>query len=261
MKPFHRIRSAYALALDQVLSPITPRKPHILIACMPKSASTYLATIISNIPGFDRCRLIPAYGAREQELCPIHLSRYNRRAYVAQHHIRCSEYTLKLIEGYHLTPVVIVRNLADCVISIRDHNRRATGPNPMAHYDAAHLAMEDAGFEEMIVRFCMPWYIHFYAGWLAAPGIKIYDYEQYTTQPVHVIGEIMDRAGCACGPPKIREALGKTQKNEQTNFNVGKSGRGTDLHPAAKRALGELLDQYDFLDTTPLFQQTRVSIG
>lgn len=261
MKPFERLRSAIDLSNDALLSPLLPRRPHLLIACMPKSASTFLATTIANVKGFRRRRLIPEYGAREQELCPIRLSRYNRKTYIAQHHIRCSEYTLKLIEHYRLTPIVIVRNLADCVISIRDHNRRATAPNPMAHYDASHLAMDDPDFEEMIVRFCMPWYIHFYAGWLNAPNAPIYDYTQYTADPAKVISEIMETAGHPCDASTIQKAVEQTQKTEQTNFNVGKSGRGSEMHNNAKQALVELLDQYSYLNQTPLFQQTRASIG
>lgn len=261
MTALERLRSAIDLSTDAWLTPLLPKRPHLLIACMPKSASTFLATAISNVKGFRRQRLIPEYGAREQELCPIRLSRYNRRTYVAQHHIRCSEYTLKLIKHYRLTPAVIVRNLADCVMSIRDHNRKATGPNPMAHYDPTHLALDDAAFEEMIVRFTMPWYIHFYASWLNVPGVPIYDYTQYTADPVRVIADILEAAGHTCDQTTIQQAVQQTRTSEQTRFNVGKAGRGAELHPGAKQALQELLDQYHYLNETPLFQQTRASIG
>lgn len=138
--------------------------PHILVTSMPKSGSTFLTNAIGKYDGFRRVRLIPAWGAREHELCSIKLSRYNHNRYVAQPHVRNSEWTQYLIKKYNLTPVVLMRNLFDVVLSFRDHLRRESLNWPMAHFTPHHQAMQDAELEETIVRLVMPWYLTFYAG-------------------------------------------------------------------------------------------------
>jgi len=260
-KPFHRLRGAGHLALDAVLSPVTPRKPHILVACMPKSASTFLATAIASLKGFRRYRLIPDYGAREQELCEIRLSRYNLRTYIAQHHLRYSDWTRQLIEQYRLTPVVIVRDLADTAISLRDHFRREPlGQGSTSRLLPHHADLPDETLDEAIVRLTMPWYINFYVGWRLAGDVPIYDYSQYTTEPARVIGEILEHANCPMTQQDIETALNNVNKEKVAQFNVGVSGRGSQLGEEAKKALLKMIDVYEEFQDDPLFVKTRQTI-
>lgn len=262
IKPFHRIRSAGHLALDAALSPIMPRRPHILIACSPKSASTFLATAIAGLKGFRRYRLIPEYGAREQELCDIRLSRYNRRTYIAQHHLRYSDWTRKLIDQYRLTPIVIVRDLADTAISLRDHFRRdPQGKGPTARLLPHHKDLRDDVLDEAIVRLAIPWYINFYVGWRLAGNAPIYEYSQYTTDPAHVIGEIMEHAGCAMPQQAIEDALRHVNKEKVAQFNVGIAGRGSQLGDEAKQALLKMINTYEPFIDDPLFVKTRQTLS
>ncbi|MEM6506144.1 MAG: hypothetical protein AAF711_11925 [Planctomycetota bacterium] len=261
-KPFHRLRAASALARDAVLAPVLPRRPHILIACMPKSASTFLATAIASMKGFKRYRLIPDYSAREQELCEIRLSRYNQRTYVAQHHVRHSAWTAGLIEQYHLTPVVIVRNLADTAISLRDHFRREPqGQGSTSRLLPHHADLPDEQLDAAIVRLTMPWYLNFYVGWRLAGDVPIFDYAQYTTDPATVIGQILEHAGCPQPRGEIDASLGRVDKEKVAQFNVGASGRGGQLGDEAKQAMLDLIDVYDGFSDDPLFIKTRRTIS
>ena len=261
MKKNIRLLNAAYLAADGVIgSKLLPRRPHILIACMPKSASTFLASAISELPGFRRCRLTPDWGAREQELCAIRLSRYNHNAYVSQHHLRNSAWTQGLIRQYNLTPVVLVRNLADCVISIRDHFRKEPGEGPTAFFDESHLAMSNSDFEDAIVSLAMPWYLNFYAGWKAAVDIPIYDFDDYTGDPVQVMREILSHASVQVADSEAVTALDQVQKTK-TRFNVGEIGRGKLLSDAAKDSLSRLLDHYPKYQDDPLFIKTRQTIA
>lgn len=261
-KPFHRLRSAGYLALDEVLSPIAPQRPHILIACMPKSASTFLATTIASLKGFKRYRMIPDYGAREQELCEIRLSRYNRKTYIAQHHLRHSAWTQTLIDRYRLTPIVIVRDLADTVISLRDHFRREPhGQGPTARLLPRHADLPDAELDQAIVRTAMPWYLSFYVGWRLAGDVPIFDYAQYTTEPARVIGEILQHANCAMPPQAIHDAVSRVNREQVPQFNVGTSGRGSQLSQPAKDHLLHLLDLYPEFCGDALFKNTRETIS
>lgn len=229
---------------------------------MPKSASTFLATAIASMKGFRRYRLIPDYGAREQELCEIRLSRYNRKTYIAQHHLRCSDWTLKLIEQYRLTPVVIVRDLADTAISLRDHFRREPeGQGPTARLLPHHADLSDDVLDEAIVRLTMPWYINFYVGWRLAGDVPIYDFAQYTVEPARVIGEILEHANCPQPQEDIESALNKLNKEKVAQFNVGVSGRGSQLGDNAKQALLQMIDVYEEFREDPLFVKTRQTLS
>lgn len=262
MKPFKKVQSAAYLALDALAGPLIPNKPHILLACMPKSASTFLATALSEVKGLRRCRLIPHGGGREQELCPTRLSRYNHCSYIAQQHTRYSAWTQQLITQYRMTPVVLVRDLADCVASIRDQYRREPqGVGPTAFFLPGHVNLSDAEIEDAIVRFSLPWYFNFYASWRSAKDVPIYDYEDYTRDSLPVMADILKHAGRATSKSELEDALAVVNKGQVAQFNVGKPGRGSELSPNAKDLLRAMLDFYPDFAQDPLFIKTRKTIG
>src|SRR5579871_4444622 len=91
---------------------------HILIACMPKSASTYLCGAISNLPGMKEAVLTVGHHRREQELCPLECALVHNFNYVASHHVRYSDATREIMRRYSIFPVILVRNIYDCVVSL-----------------------------------------------------------------------------------------------------------------------------------------------
>ena len=256
----NRLLSALFLGGDAVLSRLPlPRRPHILIACMPKSGSTFLATALSELPGLRRCRLTPAWGDREQELCPIRLSCYNYSSYIAQHHLRNSDWTQHLIKKYHLTTVVLVRNLADSVISIRDHLRHEPQSSPQAYFTPEHAKLSDAELEECIVNLVIPWYLNFYLGWKQCKKSRIFFYNDLLENPEAVMTSIFEMAGINPAKKDIQNALDIT-RHKNTRLNVGVSGRGKQLTPKAAEALIKLLDWYPELKDDRLFRETRESL-
>ena len=75
---------------------------HVLVACMPKSASTFITNAIANTANLERVRLVPSFGRREQELCEVCLVDKNPLNYVAQLHIRASSWTDQLCHEYNI---------------------------------------------------------------------------------------------------------------------------------------------------------------
>jgi hypothetical protein len=130
----------------------------------------------------------------------------------------------------------------------------------MSYFDESHLAMPDSDFEEAIVRLNIPWYLNFYAGWKAAGDVPIYDFEEYTQEPVRVMGEILAKALVDVPDGKISAALERVSKSK-TRFNVGESGRGRLLSDNAKESLMRLLDFYPEMQDDPLFVKTRETIS
>jgi len=236
------------------------RSPHILLACMPKSGSTFLSTVLASYPKFKQVNLIPSHGHLDQELSELRLSRFNHLSYAAQVHVRNSAWTQHLIDKYNLTPVVLVRNLADTVISIRDHLRRESTVLPMAFFQEAHAKLPDAELEECIVNLAMPWYLNFYLGWKQCKKLPIVFYDDVLENPETVVASILDAVGVNPDRKDIQGAL-DIARHKETRLNVGVGGRGKKLAPKAAEALNRLLDWYPEMKDDRLFIETRKSFS
>ena len=256
-----QITSAFYLSSDAFISLVfAPTAPHILVACMPKSGSTYLATVLSKYKGFRAVNLVPAYQRREQELSEMLLARYNHRgSYVAQHHVKNSEWTQQLIRQFRLSPVVLVRNLADVVISLRDHIRRESASS-IAYFTELHVALGDAALDETIVRLAIPWYLNFYASWRQSSSAMFVCYEDLILNPEETIKCILEYAKVPSDTIQIQNAFDSC-KNKHYRLNVGISGRGKLMDLKTIQALSDLLDNYPEFEGDPYFKNMRASFS
>jgi hypothetical protein len=223
---------------------------------MPKSGSTFLSTALASYPGFRRETLTPSFGHREQELSELFLSRYNHTAYVAQQHVRNSSWTQHLIDKYNLTPIVLVRNLADAAISLRDHLRRESLREPMTFFTPEHAALPDAELEACIVDLAMPWYLNFYVGWKHCKKSRILFYDDVVKTPEAAMAAVFESAHMAYNEKDIQSAVAAA-RGKSTRLNVGVSGRGKHLAPKAAETLNRLLDWYPEFKDDRLFVETR----
>lgn len=243
-RPVKRLSAAIHLGLDLVREAIgANRRPHILLACMPKSGSTFLAAMIADLPGMAAESLVPAAGRAEQELSRISLARASRRAYIAQHHVHYSDWTQQMIDHYRLTPVVLVRNLYDVAVSVRDHLRRESIDWPGVWFEPHHADLPDADLEMMIARLAMPWYASFYMGWRAAPGALMLDYDDIVADPAGALVRVAGRAGVEARDDAVAAAVAAAARRD-ARLNVGRPGRGAGLDPAARAHIRALLAHY-----------------
>ena len=91
----------------------------ILIACMPKSGSTFLASALGGLPGFRLGSAVPGLGRREQEIDEGSLigSAEIKKNTVFQHHVCHSEPLERLLQKYPFHVVVLSRDLRDAAAS------------------------------------------------------------------------------------------------------------------------------------------------
>src|SRR5215469_9190289 len=148
---------------------------HVLVACMAKSGSTFLTDVIAELPGFRRALLVPAQGRRAQELDEACLQAVDRCDYVAQNHVPYSDWTGELCAEYGVAPVVLVRDLLDVVVSLRDHLRQQGPVSPIFFAEPHHASLDDDALALMIVRLALPWYLNFYMSWRQAPDALLVD--------------------------------------------------------------------------------------
>lgn len=240
----------------------------VLVACFPKSGSTYITTKLAALPGWRRASLVPAYDRRDQELEESAIRRSLLHplrpagSIVAQHHCRASEHSLSLINKYDFRVVVLLRSLMDLTLSISDHWDRESVVGPTAYLNPVLLTQADsAGVSRLqfITRHALPWYISFYLSWLhhhhqVKRGVMFMTYERFFADKVAGMAEILDAAKIDCPPALIEQVLAR---EDQTRLNKGVSGRGAIAFrndPSAYRDLLGLLACYPQVDFSPIFQ-------
>ena len=236
--------------------PLIGRPTFILIACQPKSASTFLTQAIANLPGFKSVGLVPGYDRREQELCEARLQRFRFRQgklYVAQHHVRHSLPTQQLIDKYGICVVVLIRDLFDVVISLRDHVRKESPVGPMLYLDTAHPSLSDDALEQAIARLALPWYLNFYMSWRGVPGVTLVNYDDLLDQPRETVASICAQAGIGATADVIDRAIAGA-RGQTTRFNKGQRGRGQLLSQTTRNLILDLLALYPSARSDPYFR-------
>lgn len=233
----------------------------ILLACMPKSGSTFLSDIIGALPDVARVVLIPSPGRREQELDEVRILKAGTGAFIAQHHVRYSEWTAKMCAKHRIRPVVLVRSLPDVIVSLRDHLRREDTETPVFYAEQSHAELDDPSLERMIARLAAPWYLNFYMSWRAAPEALMISYEELIADPGRVLREILSFAGADFDDRDVNEALAKVADNRQSRLNVGIAGRGAKLEPELLRGLAALFDFYPEAADDPYVKGVRAQVA
>ncbi|MHC5059451.1 MAG: methyltransferase domain-containing protein [Planctomycetota bacterium] len=223
----------------------------ILLACLPKSGSTYLARMLSLRPGWSKAPLVTGYGRREQELSVERLLAAHRAYgnYVAQHHVRYSDVTRRLMERFVLKPVVLVRNIFDAAVSVRDHLL-----DELPAISQAYVPADIAGWDEerqfhFIADMVMPWYFNFFASWADCPDKLLVAYEEMHADAFAVVRRIADHYGLGVADGEIRAAVEEAGgSGEATRKNKGVLGRGDGLPDDVKRKIADLARYYEGVD-------------
>jgi hypothetical protein len=247
----------YAIASEDLIhrvlaakrgEPIPKGGKHILIACMPKSGSTFLAKTIGNIPGMFDVTLSFGYERREQELCLVACSLAHELNYVAQHHVRYSTSTQKIMDSFGIFPVVLMRSIFDCVVSLRDHLEQESTEIPIAYLPPQILHLPKEKQYDLLIDLAVPWYANFFACWAEykGPCMRIF-YRDMVEDFQGTISAILRAAGMDTSPALIDRALTLAQTQE-VRFNVGRVGRGTqELTPRQIDRIQDLFSNYSDL--------------
>lgn len=210
-------------------------KKHILVTCFPKSGSTWLSAIIGQLPGYSKVDLVPWYDRREQELAFEKLILYHEINYVAQHHCRLSMTTGNWLAAFSINPVILVRNIFDCVISVKDHIEKGEKEDssnkfwPMAYIPDAYFRWSDPEKFDFIIDMIVPWYFNFFVGWQYFVGKRVWvNYEGLLANPMATLKKISDEFNLGLNELEINHALEKASQMP-TRMNRAKAGRGDAL--------------------------------
>lgn len=254
------------------------QQPNILIACAPKSASTFLHAALTRALSLPTACLFAGtldwgsaalHGSalREQEPDELALIRagLNGRGYIAQHHSRCSPYLAQLLNIYNVRPIVTYRNLFDTVISLDDMvlewRARAGSVDHGYFADAmpSNFERRDRADRLMILaeRFA-PWLVQFYVSWRKCAEVGFikplwisYD-EDFLGDKTALASRIADFVGFG-NLASITAALEDKSAGKSKRINQGVAGRGRDLPDRVRAHILSVAGYYrDDEDLTPL---------
>ncbi|MFT5438648.1 MAG: tetratricopeptide (TPR) repeat protein [Alphaproteobacteria bacterium] len=235
----------------------TPLGNHALIACMPKSGSTLLFEMLHQLTGWQKSLFSYAYLQNEQELDLSSILEVAETNTVTQQHCRATEANIQIIQGLSLRPVVLVRNLADIVMSLVDFYNNGAVINTFLDTDWSRLSLDSK--RDYIIDHVMPWYVGFYTSWRRAEAAGRLDclfvhYEELIADKPGALHKIADFLGME---KTIDDCLGAITTAEsassRTRFNKGVAGRGAaSLSNEQQARLKRLATPFGSIDFSPI---------
>ena len=211
---------------------------NIVVFASPKSASTFLARNLQTILGFKWHPLTFSYFENEHDLHLPYLVTAQRDNTVTQVHARATDVNLKLIEIFKLTPIVLIRDIFDSIISYYDHVHRIRSKIPHAHIDGQFFSLDEKTKLDFFVELVAPWFVNFFVSWFRAESnfggpIHWITFEEVIHQPEETIVKVLD----AHEVPVDRALVSNVLLNADVvalGKNKGVQGRGRQLLSASQ---------------------------
>jgi hypothetical protein len=231
--------------------------PHLLVACQPKSGSTFLKNALCAVTGYRDVFLFHSSGQSEQELFYPALLEFATVPTVTQQHCRATEANLQLLQAFGMRAVVLVRNLADVVVSLRDFYNQGAVLGTFFHPDRwKTLSAEQQA--DAVIDHIVPWHLQFLAGWQQAGRerrvpILWLTYETLMAGKAATLQKVLTFYNLPSPEEKITAALTSLENERRLNrFHAGVSGRGQEQLTSRQQArLRQLASAYPDTDFTP----------
>jgi len=137
----------------------------VLIACQPKSGSTFLLHILNEVTKFSTANSTFAYGSNDQQPYLPFLLKMAAIDTISQEHYRATLGTVQLLEVFNFNVIVLVRNIFDALVSMRDMLINFGDTNTTLPTDfGPHLGAmnETEQLDAIIAKFAF-WTVDFYA--------------------------------------------------------------------------------------------------
>lgn len=204
----------------------------ILIACIPKTGSTFLMNVLAQVTGFPAPKLCLSYANEENIMNPETILSFFGADKIAQEHIRATPQNLAIAQGFNMTVIVLVRDIFDSLISMRDMlmtktygSVAALFQNDLANFD------EETQLDAVISKFGH-WQLDFYTSWTRAIrdgriDAKIISYETLMADKAASVAAVCRYAGLPIAEDAISRSINAIEGDkDKSRRNVGIAGRG-----------------------------------
>jgi len=231
---------------------------HILIACMPKSGSTFLKHALCKLTGWREASLTYAFLQNEEELYLPHLRSVARQDTVTQQHCRATIPNIQMMQAFDIRPIVLVRNLFDTIVSYTDFFD--TGATVNTFFAGRWETLERDRRLDLMIDHFVPWYLAFFASWSDAMAAGRLDchllcYEDMIADKpgaLRRLAAFYDFDASANDCEAAVTIIEGDEDKEKTRFNKGKSGRGTELSEPQRDRIRALAGYYHDIDFSPI---------
>ena len=224
--------SAQRAQLSDFATEITPEQlgRHIFIACVPKSASTFLKNLLVNMTGYRDLFTVYAAGQTEHEIYLPTLREYADADTVTQQHCRASDANIHLMQAFGIRPVVLVRNIFDSVMILLDFYDK--GAFQTSYFRADWRGLDQETKIDLLIENAIPWYFQFIASWDLAEKQRRLElhwlsYEEFIADKVSSVLKVLEFYGLGASRRGVEQRIREIESEERKNrFNKGVTGRG-----------------------------------
>jgi len=241
--------------LSDFTTDITPEQlgRHIFIACVPKSASTFLKNLLINLTGYRDLFAVYAAGQTEHEIYLPTLREWGHLDTVTQQHCRASDANVHLMQGFGIRPVVLVRNIFDSVMSLLDFYNK--GAFRTSYFRADWPNLDEETKIDLIIENVIPWYFQFVTSWDSVEKQKRLEmhwltYEELVADKPSSVLRVLNFYGLGAPQRGVEQRIREVEFAERNNrFNKGVTGRGrSGLSKSQKEQICRLTRYYPSTD-------------
>ena len=240
--------------LSDFTTEVTPEQlgRHIFLACVPKSASTFLKDLLVNLTGYRDLFAVYAAGQTEHEIYLPTLRAFAHLDTVTQQHCRASDANIHLMQGFGIRPVVLVRDIFDSVMSLLDFYNR--GAFRTSYYRADWQALDEETKIDLLIENVIPWYFQFVASWDQADKQKRLEihwltYEDLIADKTSSVLKVLEFYGLGASRRGVEQRIREIESGERKiRFNKGVRGRGKCLNDRQKEQIRLLTRYYPSTD-------------
>jgi hypothetical protein len=211
---------------------LTKRRSCLFVTCFPKSGSTFLVSALAASTGYTR-QFLGYDHLNEQDLyLPSLIDTYNMSV-VCHQHTRATFPNLQLIEKFGIRPIVLVRDIFDCLVSLRDHLEKESRQTPVFNANDGFISKSRAEQFDELIDLALPWYVNFMTSWKSAEQKGVapmwLTYEDMMADKAGTVRHILEFYGLDRMSNQVDTAISKVDASDNTRFNRGVNGRGRSL--------------------------------
>jgi tetratricopeptide (TPR) repeat protein len=241
--------------LSDFTTEITPEQlgRHLFIACVPKSASTFLKNLLLNLTGYRDLFTVYSAGQSEHEIYMPTLRELAHLDTVTQQHCRASDANVHLMQAFGIRPVVLVRNIFDSVMSLLDFYNK--GAFQTSYFRADWLLLDEETKIDLLIENVIPWYFQFVASWDLAEKQKRLElhwlsFEDLVADKPSSVLKVLEFYGLGASRRGVEQRIREIESEERKiRFNKGVTGRGrSSLHDRQKDQIRRLARYYPSTD-------------
>ncbi|MCA8928594.1 MAG: sulfotransferase domain-containing protein [Alphaproteobacteria bacterium] len=231
---------------------VWPAGDTVFISAMPKSGSTYLTRLLADATGYLQY-FLGTHHRNEQDLYLPRLVDAAPLNTVSHQHTRPTCENVRLMRLYGIRPVILTRNIADSLVSLRDMLVHNAPDSPVLRVPADFADWPADRQFDMMIDLAGPWYARFVGDWAAEDRLETLwlRYEDMIDAPTAQVRRVADFYGLDLPDRQIEAAVRALGRGDPraTRLNRGVRGRGARLMTSDQLTrLSGLFDYYPMVD-------------